>query len=141
MTRAGLVKRVERWRRLLAPEWRVTLVDELPEDPGYPVNAQVAADDDYLHARLWLNPDRYAPATPLGELDVTIVHELVHLLLRELRRTIDLLDGQVHRDVHRLLEERFRHEEELLVERVARVVARLEHPDGLLVGTVDASDD
>lgn len=140
MTARELERRVELWRALLAPEWRITLEPRgpHPDEEEHRYNAAVQADDDYLHARLWVR-DGFYRAKPLGEVDVTIVHELVHLGLRELRRTLDELDGLVHRDVRELLVERFRTEEERLVERLARVIARLEHPDGLLYG-VDVVD-
>lgn len=132
MTLAELEARVEKWRALLAPEWRITITTDGPDDREH--RACITADDDYLHAALYV-----APATrdeALGELDVTIVHELLHLHFRELRRTIDLIDGHVHRDAATVLEDRFLSVEELTVERLARVIARLEHPDGLLYGTV-----
>ncbi len=138
MTRRALERRVEFWRALLAPEWRITLsdrrpgADDDPDDDQY--HATIRSAEDYLHATLWVRADFYGEAEA-SEVDVTIVHELVHLLMRELRRTMDLIVTHVHRDTYTVLDARFRTEEERLVERVARIIARLEHPDGLLYGT------
>lgn len=140
MTEQQLAKRVEHWRSLLAPEWRITLdpAGPHPADEEDQYNACVQADDDYLHARLWVRQSFYRDAE-LGEVDVTLVHELLHLLLRELRRIEDLVRPHLTSAVSLLLADRQRTEEERVVERLARIIARLEHPDGLLYGTSPAS--
>lgn len=139
MTKRELVRRVDHWRLLLAPEWRITIDASLdaPADAAPGARAVIQADDDYHHARLWLAPETRAGGR--GELDVTLVHELLHLELRELRRTIDLIDGHVHRELATMLDERWTSLEEQTVDRLSRIIARLEHPAGLVYG-VDLDD-
>lgn len=133
MTRDAVADRVEFWRLRLTPEWRITVTGSTTPPEEMPdCRAMIQASEDYHHADLWI-----APAVlreELGEIDVTIVHELLHLLMREMRRTLDLIEGQVAPAVHSLLEQRFTTEEEGAVERLARVIALLEHPDGMVYG-------
>lgn len=136
MTAGQLEQRIDLWRARLVPEWRLTIVDKPISDEMPECRAEVQADEDYHHATLYIAQS--VLADELGEVDVTIVHELLHLLVRECRRTFNLVEGQVHRDVFDLLRQHFETAEEQLVERVARVVARLEHPDGLDYGVLRA---
>lgn len=143
MTRRDLAARVEFWRALIVPEWRVELVRdradvtrENADEPEEDFKASICAAEHQHYARVWVRETHWRTA-PLGEVDVTVVHELLHLIFRRGRRIVDELDGLIHRDVHKLLEERFEVAEELAVERLARIIARLEHPRGILYG-VDA---
>jgi transcriptional regulator of heat shock response len=130
VTRKQLAARVELWRRRLTPEWRIAVSTDEPDDG---TAAQIQASGDYHFAQIQVA--RKVLADHLAEVDVTIVHELLHLTLREMRRVVDLVDGQVHPDVHEVLAAAHGSAEEAVVERLARVIARQEHPDGLVYGT------
>jgi hypothetical protein len=130
MTRDDIAERIEFWRERLTPEWRITLS---AEDPDNENNAQVRSSEHYHWAEVRIAPK--AAAAGGGELDVTIVHELLHLLMRDMRRIVDLVEDQVHRDVHTIIFDTFLSAEEAAVERLARIISLLEHPTGLVYGT------
>jgi hypothetical protein len=131
--RTSLPARVEHWRRILVPEWRITLMSEpAPDTDEDDFLAQIQCDDDYHHARLYF-PDRSLDR-PVGEIDVTIVHELLHTLTRDIRGALDLVTGRIHTDLSSAVYRVQAHAEEQLIERLARVIAQREHPDGLVYG-------
>lgn len=125
MNRRDLVRRLDHWRELIAPEWRITLVDDRPEDldGNLDANAACTADDHYLHADIWINPD-YLEEASSARLDVTLIHELVHLHFRDLRGLIDSLEPTLGKPVLELALEQFNAAEERAIDRLARVIGR-----------------
>ena len=121
MTVDEFLGRLERWRERLVPEWRITVETQRRD---VDMHAQVATDDEYHHAALWIDVDFIETGDP-AEVDVTIVHELLHLLLRETRRTLDLIGGQLHRDAMAVISEHHRVAEEIVADRVSRAVVAL----------------
>lgn len=136
MTRTDLQALVEFWRLRLAPEWRIKLMDEPPEDEEGPFFAisQVPAPD-YTEMVV------HFPDSSLDRPDVlieqTVVHEILHSLAREMtRRTLDELDRYVAPNVHEDAVDRARAREETFVDRIARsIVAIQRDKPTLLTGT------
>lgn len=108
-----VVERVEHYRALLLPGWRVELQDELPEYAADdPPDALISWADHLFVCRLWLSREVVEGAD--SSLNATIVHELMHPLFRELR-TEFMPDEEDDPAGHA----RWEHHEEMLVERVA----------------------
>jgi hypothetical protein len=57
-----------------------------------------------------------------------VVHELLHLLVRDLDEVIDSLDGQLHRDAFTVTENRYCHEIEGLIDRLSYRLVELADP-------------
>lgn len=135
MTRKQLIARVEHWRVQIAPEWRITIVDEPWDDDAMlgNANATTEADEEYQHARMWFRK-AHRKKSPLGELDVTIVHEILHLLCREQRYVVDLVKTNVSEDFFETLRGLSIGAEERLVDRLARIIVRTSGVDGIVYG-------
>ena len=117
MTRQQAERTLELWRRRLIPEWSVHIDWDKPPE------------DDEAYADIW-RPDSYHRAHVrigkpfLDELDdetqvQTLLHELLHLLLRDLARIPDSLIGIVSRDVYTIVQSQWDHHEESVVDRLA----------------------
>lgn len=64
---------------------------------------------------------------PLEEWDarrveVTVVHELLHVCVKPMTRTLDLVDGHLHRDSEAILRAALEAAEERVVDRLARAL-------------------
>ena len=138
MTHRQLIARVERWRELILPEWRIDVIKDLPDEAPSdgPPNARIEAAPDYHHATVWFNPELLK--RDQSDVDVTIIHELLHPLLREMRRVVDMVEDQVGRPLFDVLREYMESEEEKVVERLARIIGRIDYPDGVTAGTSEA---
>lgn len=123
MTRKQAARALEKWRARLAPEWRITVYESGPDwrdEEDY--LATVQCDDDYAHAKIHLTDACLARDDE--SVEVTIVHEILHLLTRELRRVLDRGKGYWPPSVHDLLSDGFEHDEEALVDRLAHAIVR-----------------
>lgn len=122
--REQLTLLVEEWRRLLCPEWRVQLSDSPhPDTDDDEIFAEVQTRTDYTEMVMHVT-DR-ALQRPREELAVSVVHELLHALTRPWRQQIDDAAGQLSVDAARALQARRSHEEEQLVDRLARTIVDL----------------
>lgn len=133
MTREELPARVEHWRRILVPEWLIELSDKpIDDESADDYYAMCRTRDDYTIATLYFTDD--CLARPFEDVEVTIVHELLHMLTRPWRHQIRDLCGPLGGDAYRALDRAREHEEEQLVDRLARVIVG----GGALPGTVKA---
>ena len=82
-------------------------------------HASVERSKVYDSAKIYFNPRDYAGWT---EQDATIhvVHELVHVLFRDVEWTVDQIVGQVPRDAEDFMGETFQHHLEGCIDRLAR---------------------
>jgi hypothetical protein len=64
---------------------------------------------------------------PAIEIEVTVVHELLHALTRPWRAQIDSLCGTLSREAYATLADQRVHEEEQLVDRLSRVIVAQAH--------------
>jgi hypothetical protein len=134
MPRKELAELVEAWRKVLLPEWRVVLMHSLlegHEDDGWAV---CQTDDDYRRLRVHFT-DGLLERGP-REIEITIVHELLHALTRPWRKLIDDVADDVGAPKHKLLHDLQSHEEEQLVDRLSFVIVCQTH-DAEAFGTVE----
>lgn len=134
MTKRQIELCVRKWQRRLHLEDLEIEVDfDTPADEEGAV-AIVDKSWDYAAARI-----RFAPTWPkwtpervysddsgiVRSLDRLVVHELLHLVTKELdwSTTQKLLDGHLHRDVEELAEAAYGHALEGAVEAIARALA------------------
>lgn len=143
MTRAAIERAVRRWQRILGLDaWEIHLDTETRPSTDSAV-MEVDRTRDYLvarirlcdgwekwtHERVGLNPgdDDVAPARSL---DRMVAHELLHLQLHDLDVALGSMRRQVHPDAWALIEERFEHELERVVENVAKALEAALHAAG-----------
>lgn len=131
MTHAELDALLRKWQRRLGLDaWRIELViDPLrwaeQRDPDSGADAFVWRSNDYDSARVYLNPDDVAEWDARTAADM-VVHELVHLALRDLEHVVDLVAPLVSRDVYGVVRSAAQHELEATVDRLARQLVSLE---------------
>lgn len=101
MTARELERILRRWQRRLGLErWELdvhTTADQWDEGEGGSADAHVAHSPDYLSADVWFNPGTFPSWDDRRAVGV-VVHELLHLKLRDLEHAADGLKPQVHRD-------------------------------------------
>lgn len=120
---------LERWRKRLVPEWsvRIDWDGDHPDD----CRAQIHKDEDYLTATVTVRPDwldrngghadEYSGDVNL-EREVDLVHELCHLLFRELEAATGAMQSQLSGEAQRVGGHIWRHALEGAVERFARAL-------------------
>ena len=121
MTRHELELAVEWWRRRLGLERWAIRVEWEPDDDGDDERRPHASTwraRDYDEARIRFNLAEYR-GWDRRRGNVLVVHELLHLVTRDVEHVLDLTDGQIHRDSHELLVRAHRHAVEGAVDRLA----------------------
>lgn len=120
------------WQRRLGLDlWRIELVvdrlrwAEQVRSRGEGFDATVWRSSDYDTARVYLDPAAAEGWSPTEAADY-IVHELVHLALRELDVVADLVEPLVSRDAFDLLHASYLHALESTVDRLARQLVALD---------------
>jgi hypothetical protein len=125
MTRAELEAIVAWWRpRLGLERWSLRVC--WPGDPTDPdpitfddhQNAGTWRARDYDEARVYFNPDEISGWNH-RRANQLAVHELLHLVTREVEWVLDLIDGQLHRDVDDMVGRSHRHAVEGAIDRLA----------------------
>ncbi len=138
MNRAYAEQLVSRWVGILGlTTWHIHVV--WPENAHlWPENdddfgkfgkddyAAVWRPKDYETARLYINEELLTSFRPDAHLtlEVAIVHELLHLVTRDIEGILDQLEGQLHRDVRDVIETVFSHNLEAAVDRLAYSLVR-----------------
>jgi hypothetical protein len=123
VTRTELAALVERWRRILLPEWRVLLMDGPPPDAEHDgFWAICETKPDYRELCVYFTPECLADR---DRCEVTVVHELLHALTRPWRQQIDSIASDLAAPAYHALRRAREHEEEQLVDRLARVIVFL----------------
>jgi len=122
---------VRLWQGRLGLEaWRLHIeVADLDEATYYASTAPAKTGDE---ARLifapWVlgrgqRPTNVLPAFE-GEIEATIVHELLHLVLRDLDWAIEMLEGQLHRDLDSVFKTSLNQTTERTIDRLAWALVR-----------------
>ncbi|HYH54010.1 MAG TPA: hypothetical protein VD761_07760 [Solirubrobacterales bacterium] len=129
MKRKAFTERVELWRRLLMPEWRVALFFEEPE--GNIRSHHAHGQDDWVacsgsdptiaEARLYVKPE--VLTFDADQIDRIIVHELLHPLLDRVLGHAEVLRDYVPPPVFHAYEQGRIADEEELVNRIAHVIS------------------
>jgi hypothetical protein len=134
MTEGALQKLIDKWvPRLGLDQWLIELrVEDTEDKTSYmEVNRSTTYERAVLFVPPWL---LNGGPTPESVLEITItdpfierslVHELLHLQLRDMRNVTDEpLEGVLHRDVHRMVDDQMRRVEEQTVDRLAAALVR-----------------
>lgn len=123
ITGIQLAKRVEKWGKTLSTLGvahfvidRVVLCDETPAGRGY--CAEVVTMASYDSASFYFTHN-FLEDVEARELDQTIIHEWVHVAMRDLDQAITSIDPQLSPAAQHLWCDRVHHEREGLVERLA----------------------
>lgn len=127
MTEAALQRRVQFWIKKLAPlglgHWEidVEVLDNIEHDAKGTCRAQIKSSPMYDEATIEFN--KAFVNSP--DIDYLIVHELLHAVMRDLDAAIHGLCGIVSRDAAVAFDLRVDHEEEGVIDRVARSIVNL----------------
>lgn len=129
MTDAQLRKRIEAWQKRLAPlgvaHFRIDEVSITSDVPGKLFShAGCSVATDYDSCRFYFNRD-YLDGASAAELDEVILHEWVHVAMRDLNNATDLAQEWFPSAAWRTHEEALEHAKESLVDRVARALYAL----------------
>lgn len=122
-----LAERVTYWANVLAPlglqHWRITV--EIVDEPEGKASADAAVNVSayYDQATIQFAADRLEELTP-EELDETIVHELIHVVNRDLWDAMTQPEYMFGKPAWSVHYDRIDHEMEGVVERVARSIVR-----------------
>lgn len=116
MTRAYVERCVRVWQeRLGLQAWDVSVTWDVP--PSEDSNATTRYRHDYDRADISF--EEAFGSWSREFLNRIVVHELLHLHLRDVDRVVDDLDGLLHRDVFSQVDKRYWHESEGLVDRLS----------------------
>lgn len=75
---AWLHELAERWRRILIPEWKLILVEEVPfKDDDPPGEARSSSNARYKVIRIWINL-RHRMNDARRGIEESLVHEILH---------------------------------------------------------------
>jgi hypothetical protein len=123
MTREGVDHIVSVWiPRLGLSHWRIEVVwdGRYKDDPSFSSfeHAFTWRARDYDEARLYFNQDEME-RWDLRRTEEIVVHELLHLVTREVEFVLDQIDGQLRSDAQEIVEISHRHAVEGAVERLA----------------------
>ncbi len=119
MTRAQVEKIVTVWQgRLKLSQWSVKVDFDKPANASN--DAQVSIDNHYDNATVLLS-SAWADWTR-EYTNLTLVHELLHLHERDVEEAIRSVEGLVGRPAYTLYWDRYKHEREGLVDRLAAVL-------------------
>lgn len=117
MTRAVIERLVRRWvPRLGLERWRIEFCWDEPCDPEKE-RAKVVRSCFYDRATLYFASD--FGSWSLESAEQTVVHELLHLCLRDVDEVLSDLDGQLQRDAAEMVDRRYRQAMESFVDRLS----------------------
>lgn len=125
-TEEELERYVRTWqRRLGLDEWRIeiNLDGDVPEHNDEKAEASAIRSQVFDDAEVRFHPD-WRMWSPY-KLETVVVHELLHLVIRDLELIVDDVDGLLHRDVHDVIREGYRRHVEQAVDRLAHRLVRL----------------
>jgi hypothetical protein len=123
MTKAQLAKRVKLWQKRLPDlglgHWRITI--DIVENPEGLTTALAACTPSlyYDSARIEFATRACDPSVSERAVDETIVHELIHLVLRDYAEATHGLCDTVPSSVEELYHDRLRYTQENAVEKLA----------------------
>jgi hypothetical protein len=116
VTKAQLERTVRVWQRRLGLDaWKIDVDFSDPASEG--CVASTLRSNDYDTATITWDAG-WASWEPLYA-NQTVVHELLHLLTRDVDLVVDDARDQLHPDASALVEKRYRHETEGLVDRLS----------------------
>lgn len=128
MTVTQLAKRVAYWcTHLQLDPWQieVTVTDDPHGQGAGEANAAVGTAAHYLYAEIEFATEWLAGDFSRFDRDVTIVHELLHCLFRDLDKAGEATSHMMGYPASGLYSDRYTHELEQLIDRLARVLVTL----------------
>jgi hypothetical protein len=135
LTRADMEWIVGIWIPMLGlSHWEIN-IDWEPDDDEFDSphkQAYTWRARDYDTARVCFNPTEF-PKWSREKAHQVVVHELLHLVTRDVEFILDNLEGMLHRDVDKLIDQTFHHHLEGAIDRLAyRIVeiAGVDKPKG-----------
>lgn len=115
MKKPEIEQTVRAWQtRLGLDGWTIAIAFAEIPDNSY---SQIAPEDDYDRATLTISPSHINWTQPFA--NQTIVHELLHLLVRDIDVMVEDAREQLHPQASAQIEKRYEHEIEGLVDRLA----------------------
>lgn len=130
ITPIQLAKRIEKWQQRLQSlgvgHTRIECVSLVDQTPGgSDAKATVQPSREYDSAHFWFTHDFIKECTE-SELDETIVHEWVHVAMRDLDVAIeaDVVEDFLPKFAHEVWADRVDHEREGFVDKIAREIYR-----------------
>lgn len=122
-----LAKRIEAWQKRLEPlgvgHWRIDSVT-VEESDMATNDASVTPSWRYDSCRFWFRQDYVDNATD-RDLDETIVHEWLHVAMRDLDSAIESAEEQFSPAAREVWETRMVHEREAFIEHLARTIVTM----------------
>lgn len=135
ITPINLAKRVEKWQRTLVElgiaHYRieqVTITDIMPNADHGDADASVMTSEKYDSYIIWFK-DEFLERTTSRRLDETIVHELLHVWMRDLDESLSSVEDYMSSGAHAEWTERVDHAREGMIEGMARLIVRLHNGD------------
>lgn len=134
MTGRQVAARIDFWRKELEPlglmHWRFAL--DIEDDPqtgkGVSAAASVLTEDFYDTAQIVVAADSIPDGrTSTEALDRYIVHELLHIVMRDLDQAIESIKDHLAPPAASQWEDRMEHEEEGVVDRIARAIVAMHY--------------
>lgn len=132
MTHAALEKRVRQWQQSMPclglAHWRIEIkiLEELRDDRE--TNASVVCSSHYDTA--WMEFERsFLNEAEEAQVDQTIVHELVHMAMRDFDNAISDVYVSLGQPARAIWMDHVDHAREGLVERLARTLYYTSRPD------------
>jgi hypothetical protein len=123
-----LAKRIEMWQSWLThlglAHWRIEGVGVDEESPGmHSANASVQPSNDYASCWFWFRGsfvDEAYDSGDMSRLDITIIHEWLHVSFRDYYSAISLAEDQLGKPLLEAWQDGMDHANEFLVEALAR---------------------
>jgi hypothetical protein len=141
VTPGNLERTVAYWqKKILAPlgigHWKiiVNVVDEIDYSPT--IRACVRNRADYDESEMEFQRE-FIESADLREIDEVIVHELMHIAFRDLWECVTDVQRWMSEREAEMYHQRLKHEEEGVIDRVARTLVSLHNPGFDVVPSTD----
>jgi hypothetical protein len=133
ITPEQLGERIEAWQRSLESlgvgHFRIVSVTMTDEVPGWAEShAGVSVSEDYDRVTFFFD-NNYVDGATEKQLDETILHEWVHVAMRNLNNATNLARPWMPEATWRTFDENLDHHKETLVDRVARQLYAYARPE------------
>lgn len=122
MTRRQIEKLVYRWqRKLKLDHWEIEIKwSEAPTPGSYATTWRM---NQYDRAEIYVSPEFTTWTADFAER--TMVHELLHLVTRDLDRVLGDAEGFLPKTAFRWIDKRYEHEVEGVIDRLATVLVEV----------------
>ena len=130
---AEMKQRVEEWMAYMPflglAHWQITVEINDAPDGNFGSNACVTPHADYEYAHLQFRREFLEEHEEWDEIDMVIIHELLHMVLRNFDGLHDNIGTQLNPPVRHLFMSQINHELENVIERIAQAMWALYSPE------------